>query len=412
MTKKQDKIDRRDFLKTTGAAGLASVFAGTAFAQSDKTGSTKPESPSKTFPQVPRRKLGRTGVEVASLSLGANRLQDQIILKMALRWGINYWDTSHSYVGGNSERTIGQFLKKNPQKRKDLFIVTKASQANTVSEKEARLQTSLERMNTNYIDLYYGVHGLSDPSQLTDELRKWVADAKKRKVIRYFGFSTHKNMAGNLKAAAKLGWIDALMTSCNFRLMQDPEMQDAIEACHKAGIGIIAVKTTGVRSGIEKETEADKKIDGHFLSRGFTEVQAKIKAVLDDKRISSACVGMRNAANFTENAAAALDKTKLSYKDRKILTEYAKATCSGYCTGCADICQAALPQAPYISDIMRYLMYYNSYGDQDRAKELFARIPCEVRNKLAAIDYRKAEKFCPQNLHIAKFINEALKKLA
>ena len=44
------------------------------------------------------------------------------------------------------------------------------------------LQTSLKRMNTKYIDLYYGVHNLSDSAQLTDELRQWAKSAKERKL--------------------------------------------------------------------------------------------------------------------------------------------------------------------------------------------------------------------------------------
>ena len=50
-------------------------------------------------------------------------------------------------------------------------------------------------MKTDHIDLYFGVHGLSNPAQLNDEMKKWVEKAKERKVIKYFGFSTHANMA-------------------------------------------------------------------------------------------------------------------------------------------------------------------------------------------------------------------------
>ena len=70
-------------------------------------------------------------------------------------------------------------------------------------------------------------------------------EAKKKKLIRYFGFTTHKNMAKCLAAGAKLDWIDVIMTAYNFRLMQDPELQDAIDACHEANIGLVAMKTTG-----------------------------------------------------------------------------------------------------------------------------------------------------------------------
>jgi predicted aldo/keto reductase-like oxidoreductase len=121
---------------------------------------------------------------------------------------------------------------------------------------------------------------------------------------------------------------------------------------------------------------------------------------------------MENVAVLTKNVAAVLDKTKLTQTDIEIFNEYARATCTGYCAGCANICDSALPDTPYVSDIMRYLMYYNSYGDRDRARELFAQIPARVRNKLLNFDYRSAEARCPQHLPIRNLVAEAVGKLA
>ena len=415
MGEKHNKINRRNFLKTMGAAGLGSILASTkATAGANEPG--KAQKPK--LPQVPKRKLGKTGVEVPCLSMGGtvNLLENQIMLRKAFEWGITYWDTSDSYEGGNSELGIGKYLSNNPQMRKELFIVTKAYGAKTIEDVEEHLQASLRKMNTRYIDLYFIMersrteHGLSDPSQLTDRLKRWVELKKKWKQIRFFGFSTHKNMAQCLAAAAKLDWIDAIMTAYNFRLMQDAEMQSAVEACHKAGIGLIAMKTQAF--GQKFETEEDKKLVGHFLQRGFTEGQAKIKVVLEDKRFSSVCSRMGNVATLTSNVAAVLDKTKFTQADMEAFREYAQASCSGYCAGCAHICDLALPQTPYVSDIMRYLMYYNSYGEKKEARELFAQIPVSVRNRLLVTDYSAAEARCPQHMPIGKLVTEAVSKLA
>jgi predicted aldo/keto reductase-like oxidoreductase len=121
---------------------------------------------------------------------------------------------------------------------------------------------------------------------------------------------------------------------------------------------------------------------------------------------------MGDIAMLTQNVAAVLDKTELTHADMRVFKEYTAATCSGYCAGCANICNAALPQIPYISDIMRYLMYYKNYGQQKEAKELFARIPRNVRNKLLTTDYSLAQARCPQHVPIAKLIAEAVKVLA
>ena len=410
MKEEQNKINRRNFLKTMGAAGLGSVFvsAKTIAGPNEPNAAEKEQKPK--FPQVPRRKLGKTGVDIPCLSLGSGAPEDAAVLRKALDWGVNCWDTSYVAAGGNSELGIGRYLSKNPEVRNKLFIVTKESDSKTPADLEKCLRTSLERMNTSYVDLYIGVYIMSDPAKLTDELRQWVKSAKERKLIRFFGFSTHKNTAKCLAAAAKLGWIDAVVTAYNFRLMQDPQMQAAVEACHKAGIGLIAIKTQGM--GQRFETEEDKKLVRHFQQQGFTDGQAKIKAVLQDKRISSACVAMNNVALLTSNVATVLDKTKLTQADMDVFREYAQATCSGYCAGCAHICDSALPDVPYVSDIMRYLMYYNNYGEQKEARELFVKIPGTVRNKLLSIDYSPAEAHCPQHLPIGKLVAEAVSKLA
>ena len=412
MEEKQDTIDRRNFLKTVGAAGLSSVLVsnGAIAGPNESNAEEKPKKPK--YPQVPKRKLGKTKVKIPCLSFGTFQVDvdNQILLRKTLQYGVNFWDTAYNYAGGNSELGIGKFITKNPKARKNLFLVTKASGARSPKEIEKRLTTSLKRMNTDYIDLYYGLHQCSNPAWLTDEVRKWAESAKKRKLIRHFGITTHQNPEKVLAAAAKLPWIEAIMTPYNFYLMQNPEMQAAVDACHKAGIGLIAMKTQGM--GQKIKTDADKKLVEHFLQRGFTKEQAKIKLVLEDKRFSSACVGMKNVSVLNSNVAVAFDKTKLTQADREVFRQYAEATCDGYCAGCADICNSALADTPYVSDIMRYLMYYNSYGEKTEAKRLFAQIPDNVRNKLLDMDYGLAEARCPQRLPIRELIVEALDKLA
>ncbi len=414
MGKKQNKIDRRNFLKTVGALGVGSAIAFVKTNAEVNEPNTVQKTEEAKLSELPRRKLGKTGIEIPVLANGLmfDAVENSIILRANLQHGVTYWDTADCYAGGSSEVGIGKFLKANPEIRKDLFIVSK-SDARDPAGIQKLLERSLERLNTDYIDLYF-IHGVGAPAELTDEIKQWVQTAKKQNKIKFFGFSTHANMDNCLFAAVKLGWIDAIMTSYNFRFMQDvkkaPRMQAAVDACHKAGVGLIAMKTQG--RGQKVKTEEDKKLIDHFLKSGFTEGQAKIKVVLEDERFSAACVTMDSVALLNLNVAAVLDKTKLSDADVNVLTEYARATCSGYCAGCGNICDRALPGTPYVSEIMRYLMYYNSYGDRDRARELFAQIPAGVRNKLPAADYSVAEAHCPQRLPIAELVTEAVRKLA
>jgi len=60
---------------------------------------------------------------------------------------------------------------------------------------------------------------------ITDEVKVWAEKAKAEGKIRFFGFSAHKNMENSLLAAAKLGWIDGIMMSYNYRLMVKNKMK-------------------------------------------------------------------------------------------------------------------------------------------------------------------------------------------
>ena len=414
MEQNQRNIDRRNFLKGLGAAGLAGSLTLSSCKGKDQPTPGDPNTTTKKKKKIilPTRPLGRTGVKVPVLSLGMmfDVLEKHFVLRRALQLGVTYLDTAHMYLGGNSELGIGKLLSKNPEIRRELFIVSKASFTRTVADVEKCLQTSLKRMKTDYIDLYL-LHDIKGTSRLTNELRDWAARAKKRKLIRFFGFSMHKTLTECLEFGAKLDWIDAIMHSYNFRLMQDKKLNAAIDACHKAGIALIAMKTQGQGQAKKIKTDADRKIVDHFTRRGFTVGQAKLKAVLADERFTNACVGRDNLEHLALNVAAALDKTKLTHEDMDIFTEYAQETCTGYCAGCSRICDAALPHMPYLSDVMRYLMYYNSYGERDAARELFAQIPAHVRGNLLTTDYSSAEACCPQRLPIGKLMAEAVGKL-
>jgi predicted aldo/keto reductase-like oxidoreductase len=426
MSDANKSVSRRGFLKFAGAAGIGSVIGSKVFAGSTlSTGSTG--SPQASLPQaepndpngqkeqsnqtleLPKRKLGKTGVQISSLAVGIafDVVDNQILLRKAVDFGATCWDTSHNYGNGNAELGIGKFFEKNPDVRKKIFLITKAHGAKNTEDVEKRLQTSFQRMKTDYIDLYFGVHGLDNPAQLNDEMKKWVEKAKERKVIKYFGFSTHANIADCLMAASKLGWIDAVMPSYNFRLMQDKKLSDAVQACYDAGVGVIAMKALG------KEilpNEAEKKLMEHFSAKGFTLGQAKLKFVLEDKRIAAACV-RGDIAYLKQNAAAVLDKTELTQLDKEVFKNYAAETCSGYCAGCASICNSVAAGVP-VSDVMRYLMYHNSYSDTHTARQLFAEIPQQIRNKMLTVDYAAAESRCPQRLPVARLMSQAVRTLA
>jgi predicted aldo/keto reductase-like oxidoreductase len=405
---KEQNVSRRDFVKTLGVVGVGSmVGAGQALAQSNAPSTTTAPMPIKVV-KVPTRPFGRTGVQVPILALGGifDIESNQLVLKQALDWGVSYWDTAASYNGGKSEGGIGLYLEKNPQARRDIFLVTKYDGGGMTQA----LNQSLEKLKTDYIDMYC-LHGLNNTSKLDDDTKAWVVKAKADKKIRFFGFSTHSNMESCLQEAAKLGWIDGIMLKYDFRLMQTDAMKAAMDAATKAGIGLTAMKTQS-KSPVSTETEADLKLGGHFIQRGFTQQQAKLKAVWENPQIASICSQMPNLTILQANIAAALNKTSLTAADHAALRQYAADTRSVFCAGCSQFCEAEPGHQAPVGDVMRALMYHRSYGDPELARAVFRQLPETARRGLAGFNYAAAERACPHGLPIAQWMREANELLA
>jgi len=396
---KNNNVSRRDFVKALGVVGVGSIVgAGQSLAQStapaDAAASVKPA-------KVPTRPFGKTGVNVSMLGLGGifDVLSNQLVLKQAMDWGVTYWDTAAGYNGGRSEQGMGMYLEKNPEVRKSIFLVTKHEGGDMTDA----LTKSLEQLKTDYVDAYF-LHG--NTGGFSAETKAWAEKTKADKKIRFFGFSTHSNMAQNLQDAAKAGWIDCIMLKYDHAIMQTDDMKSAMDAATKAGIGLTAMKTQG-GAAIKAETDADLKMGGHFIKSGFTQQQAKLKILWENPQISCLCSQMGNTTVLQANVAAALDKTTLTAQDHAVMREYAEATRSLRCAGCTQLCEPACGYQAPIGDVMRALMYHRSYGDVELARTTFHKLPEFARRGLAGFDYAAAERACPNNLPIARLMREA-----
>jgi predicted aldo/keto reductase-like oxidoreductase len=402
MSKKQSGFSRRDFLKTATAATAGSLLC--AKETLGKIGGT----PDSELVVVPTRPFGKTGAQVSILGLGGmfDIPSNQLVLRQALKWGVTYWDTADCYEGGRSEKGIGSFFSKYPEARNKVFLVSK-SDSRDPQGMTRLVDRSLEKMKTDYIDLYL-LHGISSIDGLDKSTRDWAQKAKAEGKIKFFGFSTHSNMEECLLAAASLGWIDGIMMTYNYRIMHKTKMKEAVAACNEAGIGLTAMKTQG---GWSFGSSSAAKMMDTFISKGFTDNQAKLKAVWTNPNISCICSQMPNMTILMSNVAAAVDKTSLSAGDLRRLEQYANETASNYCAGCSNVCETALGGAVPVAAVMRYLMYYESYGDRHRARSLYGELSPEVRALIGSFDYSPAEKKCPQRMPIGRLMRRARRVL-
>jgi predicted aldo/keto reductase-like oxidoreductase len=355
------------------------------------------------------RPFGKSGRQVSILSLGGmfDIGANQLMLRQAVKWGVTYWDTADCYEGGGSEKGFGKYFAKYPEDRQKIFLVSK-SDARDPEGITKLLNRSLERLKTDYIDLYF-LHGIKSMKDLNEPVRQWAARAKAEKKIRLFGFSTHKNMPELLQGAAKLDWIDGIMLTYNFQNMNTPEMKAAVAACVKAGIGLTAMKTQAKSSWYDwsSRTKEGKALAEKLRAKGWSDEQAKLKAVWSNTDIAAICSQMDSMRLLKANTDAAVDPTPMSAEELHLFDRYALATAKHYCMGCGQ-CESALSAGMPVSDIMRYHMYNRGYGRSDWARAHFNALPEAVKASLNETDFSMAEQCCPQGLPIGRLMRDAV----
>ena len=316
---KDADLTRREFVTTVGLTGLAVVGGGVtgvlAATEQSAAGAMKVHT-------VPKRKLGKTGVEVSILCFGGinDTPNNQLLLKQARKWGVTYWDTAESYGHGLSEEGIGLFFSRNPGARQEIFLATKLHTKG--GNFTTRLDNCLKRLQTPYVDLFL-IHGLTGIEEATP-FKDWAAEMKEAGKIKFCGFSTHTNMEDCLLAAAKLDWIDVVMLTYNFQVMNNPKMEEAIKVASQAGIGLVAMKAqAGTPGRVKIASEAKAEMAEHFIKRGFTDKQAKLKIVWENPHIASICSYMPSLTILSANVAAALDQTRLTREEFESFQQYA-----------------------------------------------------------------------------------------
>ncbi|OGK82578.1 MAG: hypothetical protein A2X52_08460 [Candidatus Rokubacteria bacterium GWC2_70_16] len=387
------QIDRRTLFKGTlaGAGALGLGAPGRALAQA---GSAASEMPTAVF--------GRTGERIPKLVFGTSFPLTLPLLKRAVDLGVTYFDLADCYVGGRSERVAGDFLQRTGL-RKRIWITTK-SDAHDPDGFERTLQGSLGRIQVDQVDLLF-LHNLEDGAYLSPALKSRVEKLKRDGKIRFFGFSTHAStVVETMTLAARLGWVDAIMFKYNFRSYGDRPLNDAIDACKKANIGLIAMKTQGSHYSFAQRVPP-------FQAKGFTRHQAVLKAVWQDSRIDAIVSEMTNFDQLEQNVAAALDRTRPGALEIDSLRRHAEATEHLYCHGCEQHCAPALARPVRVADTLRLLMYHDEYGEPERARRLFTAIPPAER-ALGEVDFAPASRACPHGLDVAALMDRARRVLA
>ncbi|WP_435362644.1 aldo/keto reductase [Haloarchaeobius sp. DYHT-AS-18] len=203
-------------------------------------------------------RLGDTGLEVSRLCLGCmnfgssqpwmthDREQSLDVIDRAREHGINFFDTANIYSTGESEEILGEAIEE--YDRSELAIATKVyfpmrdgPNGGGLSRKHVldQAQASLDRLGTDYIDLYQ-IHRWDDDTPITETLSA-LDHLVDEGVVRYVGASSMPawKFTKALYEADVENYERFVSMQCEYNLVDRHEEANVLPACRDQGIGVI-----------------------------------------------------------------------------------------------------------------------------------------------------------------------------
>ncbi len=389
-------------------AGVGSIFKYSTqwfLVSPDKppTLSDKPDAAWKGATVAGYNQLGRTGWKMSDISFGAGGLRDADVVRLAIDRGINYIDTSPDYSDSESERAVGEAIT---GKRDKLFIASKFCSPDGHLDKDTpvakiieAVEGSLGRLKTDYLDLCH-IHAVNSLDRLMAPTFHEAFDRlKEQGKVRFLGVSSHTpELETVMNHAVDSDRFDVIMVAYNFKNW--PDLDNIIDKAKSKNVGFVAMKTL--------------KGAYHTTLRGFDPSergsfpQAAFKWVNGNPGVAGLVVTITQPAQIDEYLYASGKAADAD--DLALLEKYEQLASSEYCRpGCGE-CLDSCPHDVAVNDVLRYTMYYDTYGQQREAIRLYDRMideqghgaevcvgcsaPCEgacpqsipIRNKLVRAD--------------------------
>jgi aryl-alcohol dehydrogenase-like predicted oxidoreductase len=410
-----DRPDRRAFLQAGALATASALSATSAQAMQD--------APAAKAPTLPKRKLGKTGLEITMLEMGTGALREQGVLERLIRLsyasGVRTFDTAKAY---GTEPGFKKWFERTPEVRKEIVLVTKD---NPLAPKEmlAMLDKRLEALGTDYVDLFF-IHGLGDDHKnfndainfvKSQEFKETAEAIRKSGKAKFVGFSTHHlHRAALIQAAADGGIIDAIMLQYSPWLDKDDALNKALDACYKKGIGLISMKQVAGRF----PEHANKNILEDVVKRvpmlaekKLSPYQGLLHAIWTDERISGSCVSIKTTDQLREDADAARRYEPLTTAQIHELRDAVIAFNPTMCADCDGRCSLAAGTKAELGNLTRFLTYHEHHGIRTEARRQYAALSPEARDWSGA-DLEAARAACPNKLDFAKLMPECDRHLA
>ena len=329
------------------------------------------------------RQLGKTGLKISTLGFGGIPIQridatgTKVLMEQLVEAGVNYIDTARGYTV--SEGFLGEAL----EGIRDKFVLATKSMARTAEAMAADVQTSLNNLRTDYIDLYQ-IHNptLAQLDQVCapgGALEALFA-AREAGKIGHIGVTAHS--AEVFAKALELDWVETIMFPYN---IVESQGEDLIRKCEEKNIGFIVMKPLA-GGAIEDATLA-------------------LRYVCANPSISVVIPGMADPKELEQNLAAVSDTAPLSPAELEQVEKIRKELGTNFCRRCnyCAPCAAGIS----IPNVFLFDGYFSRYGLAEWSKGRYAAMPKKASD---CIGCGICETRCPYNLPIRQMMKQAAEK--
>ena len=292
--------------------------------------------------------LGSTGLRISRMGFGGIPIQKtdaqvtRALMEELVAHGVNYIDTARGYTV--SEAYLGEALVG----LRDRFVLATKSMARTKEAMARDIETSLQNLRTDHIDLYQ-VH---NPSLA--ELEQVVApggaleallEAKAAGKIRHIGVTAH--MATVFERALTLPWVETVMFPYN---IVETQGEALMKRAHEQGVGFICMKPL---AGGALE---DAALAMRFIAQN-PDVSVVIPGMCDVREVRQNIDAFENTAPLTQDELARIETIR-----KELGTQFCRRC--NYCQPCT----AGIS----MSGIFVLEGYLNRYGLGDWARQRYA----------------------------------------
>lgn len=368
------------------------------------------------------RVFGKTGLESSIIGLGTMRLpvvkggtnaevdEEKAIamIRKAIDNGVNYIDTAYIYHDGNSERIVGKALKDGYREKVILVDKNPVWLVQTYEDFEKYLLEQLERLQTDYLDLYL-LHALDIKSWnrikelgALDFLKVQMEKGR----IRVPGFSMHDNFDTFKEIIHAFDWG---MTLLQMNYM-DEFNQATLEGVKLAGsLGIPVAIMEPLKGGLLAHAPSDVEQLYAASGRNWKPVEWSFQWLAHQPEVKVILSGMSNEDQLMENIEIAdrLNDGMLKAADLALLEQVRETYLSRVKVPCTE-CRYCMP-CPVGVDIPRNFKLYNTASIYDSLRNSAYTYQKNMKEDLrasACIACRKCESHCPQQIVISERMTE------